>query len=282
MHANIKLQDKATLVILNCAFSWGNMLDKEITNEIAADKHSARGAVRAHKTLLPGASGVHVKEVQAHLSAFYQYHASKTFATPIRGQRLMPATFWMEYMEKFGEAQASTDAAMDTLVAGYPAAVISAKALLIDAYNEADYPPAEEIRRYLKLDVHFLPVPSGDHILNALGTGVAADVDAFVTDVMQVAAEDAKKRLRDAVERMARQLSKKEAKIFDTMPEAIDELVKTLPAIAGLTDDVELRTLIDEVRATLGGYTGDDFRNNEATRTGVGAAAADLIKRMGG
>lgn len=278
----IRVQDHASIVILNCAFSWGNVTDKEITDEVTTDKHAVAKAIRVRKTLLPAAAGVHVQLVQTTLGAFYQYHCSKTYATPIKGQRVLPIPFYMAYEEKFAEAQAAGRRALDALVAGYPAAVGQAKALLGNSFKQDDYPDSSEISRYYTLERRFLPIPAGDHIMSALGASVAADVDSYVGTILTTAAADARKRLREAVARMAESLTKKGGRIYDSMPEAINELAQELPVIAGLTSDDGLQAMIKEVQDSLSGYSGDDFRNSDRVRGGVGKAAMELLRKMGG
>jgi hypothetical protein len=59
---------------------------------------------------------------------------------------------------------------------------------------------------------------------------------------------------------MADRLTTKGAKMYDSMPETINELAEQLPAIAGLVGDPELEVMIREVRETLSGYKAEDFR----------------------
>lgn len=277
MNYNGKIQDKASIVILNAAFSWGTVTDKQITDETNDKKGSVKGSLRVKKTLLPKASGVYVNALQSTIGEFYRWHTSKTYATPTEGQRILPTAFYFEYMQRFGEARATSEAALDALVAGYDASVELAKSLLDDAFKSTDYPPAEEIRQYYKMQVRFLPVPTGDAIMNALGAGVAADVDNYVGDMLKTAAAEAKKRLHEAVERMAKQ---RDGKVFDSTSELITTLANELPEIAGLAGDAELSSLVEEVRLTLSGYDGDTFRKNDALRTEVGLAADAILKKF--
>lgn len=275
----IQIQDKATLVVLNCAFSWGTVTDKQLTDETNTNKKSVKGSLRVKKTLLPKASGVYVNALQTTLGEFYRWHTSKTYATPTEGQRIMPTAFYMDYMQRFGEARATSEAALDALITGYDDSVELAKSLLVDSFKSTDYPPAEEIRQYYKFGVRFLPVPTGDAIMNALGAGVAADVDGYVQEMLKSAAQDAKKRLREALQRVAKQ---KDGKVFDSTSELITSLATELPEIAGLANDAELSRLVDEVRNTLMGYDGDTMRKNDALRSEVGLAAEAILKRMKG
>lgn len=278
----INIRDKAVIVRLNCSFSWGTCLDKQITQEATNANHAVQGSIRARKTLLPQAAGVYVKAVQSTLTSLYQYHESKTYATPTKGERIMPTVFYMDYMQKFAETECTGRTTMDALKDNYPASIEKAKELLGSAFRIEDYPDVSEIDDYYRLSVRFLPVPTGDAVMNALGQGVAADVDAYVQEIMASAAKDAKQRVRDAVARMAEVLLKKEPRIFATMPQAINTLAQELPQIAGLTNDSELASLVQEVKHALAGYDADDFKKSEGLRAAVGQQALDILKRMGG
>jgi hypothetical protein len=278
----VRPQDKLVLVVLSCSFSWGTKTDKEMSEAAVDEAGATTGAVRVRKTLFPAASGKHIKAVQSTLSAFYgNVHMVHTFGIGLKGQRAMPSAFYMKYDEKFGETLALADAALDELEAGYPQAIKDAQVLLGTAFKADDYPPIDEIRNYFTFDRKFLPMPDGNSILNALGAAVAADVNEHVDEMLKIAAGDAKARLKKAVERMATTLTKG-GKIYDTMPEQINELVELLPEIAGITDDKELKKAIEMVKHTLTGYDGGDFRRMaEAEKTSVGKAAMELLRKMG-
>lgn len=280
-HRVARLQDKAVLVRLNCAFSWGTITDKRLTEDVTNEQHSVDGSIRVRKTLLPNESGKRVKAVQAALSEMYGYHIKKTFGIDVEGERMMPSQFYMDYMERFATAERKGNIALNDLVDNFEADVDAAKRLLKGSFNRDDYPDPEEIKQYFILKVKFLPIPTGNAIMNALGESVAAEVDGYADEMMRAVSEDAKTRLRKAVQLMAERLTTKGAKIYDTMPGAINDLAATLPEIAGLSGDPEFSALVQEVKQTLGGYNGDDFRNNEALKTDVGKAAMDLLRRMG-
>lgn len=276
------LHEKAVIVQLNCAFSWGTITDQQITDETNHNKGAVRGAMHVKKKLLPAAAGLHVEQVQSILSKFYQFHSKVTYGTPTRGQRLMPCTQHFKYEEAIAEAQAAGSVALNNLVKGFDAAVVQAKALLGSSFNQDDYPSADEIRRYYVLQHRFLPVPSGDAIMKAMGASVAADVDSYVGHILTSAAADAKDRLREAVLRMQERCSAPKGKIYDSLTGAIDELVEQLPEIAGLTQDKELQKWVNEVRQNLTGFDSKGLRENPQMRTDAARAAADIMKRMGG
>lgn len=274
------LHDKAVIVQLHNSFSWGTITDKVITEETNQVKGSTKGSLHVRKKLLPDAAGKQVAELKTLISTFYQYHISRTASTGTDGDRILPTAFHMDYERTFNQSQAAQEVALDNLEAGYPAAVQQAQVLLDGAFNPADYPPAEEIKSYHKCKHRFLPIPSGNAIFNALGASVAANVDEYVGEIMTAAANDAKKRLREAVERVQVQCSNPKGKIYDSLMGNIDELVATLPAIAGLTGDRELQDWLMEVRGGLQGFDAKAIKNG--ARTEAATAAAAIMKRMGG
>jgi hypothetical protein len=91
MSMQVNVHEKAAIVVLNCAFSWGTVTDKEITDENIKDKGAVAGSLRTRKTLLPQASGAHVDTLRSVCTTFYnRVHLQRTFSTPIKGQRIMP------------------------------------------------------------------------------------------------------------------------------------------------------------------------------------------------
>lgn len=279
MSYNPQLHDKAVIVQLHNSFSWGTITDKIITEETNQAKGSVKGAMHVRKKLLPAAAGKEVAELKTLIYTFYQYHISRTASTGTDGDRIIPTAFHFDYERTFNESAAAQLVALDNLEAGYPAAVQQAQVLLDGGFNPADYPPVEEIRSYYKCKHRFLPIPSGNAIFNALGASVAANVDSYVGEIMTAAASDAKKRLREAVGRVQVQCSNPKGKIYDSLMGNIDELVATLPEIAGLAGDQELQEWLKEVRGNLQGYDATAIKNG--ARTEAAAAAAAIMKRMG-
>lgn len=278
---NINIHDAVVIAQLNCAFSWGTITDKKITEEVNADKGSTRGSVRARKTLLPAAAGTAVALVQEACSKFYTYHTSRTLATGVKGQRLLPTAFYLDYMTEFGAAEAEVDSAMSALESAYPEAIKEAQVLLGAAFDPADYPPVQELREYLAFRVRFLPMPQGNAIMNALGAAAAADVDSYVQDAVKLATDEAADRLRTCVKNMAERLSNPKAIFRDTLTSNLDDVVKLLPTL-NIGNDPMLAEMVERARDTLSGHNPEQLRKNTADRLRVASAANDILKRMGG
>jgi len=276
------IQDQATIVQLSCSFNWGTITDKIITDEVNHDKHTMTKALRVRKTLLPAEAGVYVQALQTTLGGFYNgYHMSHTWATPTKGQRILPVVFYPEWMKGYGETCSRAKEKLTDLKDNYKSAIEKAKVLLGSGFNIDDYPPVDEIDQYLSLGVRWLPIPKGDHVASALGAGVASSVDQYVNEMQVIATDEAKQRLRKAVARMAERLQAK-GKLYETVFTDIDELAQTLPVLVGITGDSELQTMVDEVRDTLSGYSAEDLRKNAKARASIGARADDILRRMGG
>jgi hypothetical protein len=228
---------------------------------------------------MPEASGARVKKLQTALNEFYTWHVQNTLSTPTKGRRLLPAAFHFLYMEKFADARAAAEDALDDLVGNFAADMQAAQMLLGAAFKPDDYPQPEAIRDYYNMDVKFFPLPTGDRIMNLLGAEVAADVDAYVESMAKAAVADAKAKLRDVVERMAERLAKPDNIFRNTLTENMNDILTVLPMM-NLTDDEEFDGIITHAKQTLQGWDPDQLRTNPAVRSQVAKAAADILKRL--
>lgn len=272
------LHERVVAVQLSCSFSWGQVLDQAISDEVNYTKHS-RSALKVRKTLMPEASGVRVDKLRSVLNDFYTWHKDNTLSTPTKGQRLLPVAFHFIYMEKFGDAKQRADDAFDDLVAHYADDVDEACKLLKDAFKAEDYPVASEIKRYYNMSVQLLPVPQGNALLNVLGKEVANDVDQYVETMAQVAIDNAKAKLKGAVSKMVDRLATPDAIFRDTLTSNMDDLLGVLPMM-NVTDDPEFAQLIKDAKETLQGWAPDQLRKNPQIRSQVANAAMDILKRM--
>lgn len=278
-HTPATLHNHVVEVQLTCSFSWGTVTDTIISGEVNTAKNS-KGALRVRKTLLPEASGVRVKALQTVLGDFYTWHTQNTMSTPTKGRRLLPVPFYMLYMEeKFANAKAAADEALEDLVAHFDADVQLARNELQGAFNADDYPSAEEIKRYYNMDVKFFELPTSDRLLRLLGEKAAADNDAYVRQMAQVATEDAKAKLRKVVECMNERLAKPDNIFRDTLTENMDDMLSVLPMM-NLTNDPAFDAIITDAKQTLQGWDPNQLRKNPVVRSQVAKAAADILSRL--
>lgn len=277
-----QLHETGMLVTLNCSFSWGSITDKQITQETNDLKGSIAGSCRTRKTLLPAASGVHVKLVQSTLNLFKGYHDQRTFSIGIEGTRVLLTPYYMEYEEKFGETAKASSDALQILKDNFPQSVREARNLLGSAFNQDDYPDVEDIDRYYKFKHKYMGLPDTNKIMQTMGTSIAAQVNKSMEEMLEAMAKDAKMRLMKAVERVQEQCSNPKGKIYDSLTGSIGDLITSIPEIAGLTADPALDLLLKEVRSNLGGIKAEDIRESQGARSEAALAAAAIIKRMGG
>jgi hypothetical protein len=276
--APVTLHDHVVEVQLTCSFSWGTVTDVAISDEVNTSKNSKR-SLRVRKTLMPEASGNRVKKLNTALYEFYKWHTDNTLSTPTKGRRLLPVPFYMLYMEKFAEAKAAAEDALEDLIGNYDADVQLAANELQGAFKPDDYPPADEIKRYYNMDVKFFSLPTSDRLLRLLGEKVAADNDAYVQSMAKVATEDAKAKLKEVVERMAERLSNPDNVFRNTLTQNMDDMLGILP-LMNLTGDAEFTSILKDAKETLQGWDPDQLRKNVAVRSQVAKAASDILKRL--
>lgn len=275
----IDIQTKLMTVRLGCSFSFGRVTDKTITNEVNHDKGT--DALVTKKALFPKESGKHLRLLQSTLNEFYAYHKKVTMEGVNEGERLLPVVFYLDYEQEFGAYQVLVDEAFAEVVAHWDEDIKLAEPLLNEAFNLNDYPPKEDLRRYLNFHKRYLPLPTAGPLLDAVGSCIQADVDGFMKQAMESALADVNSRMKAGLQRMVDQLSNPKGKVFDSLTENLAELIAFIPSF-NVTEDHSLNLLVDEVKTRLLCVGPDDLRKNQDVRKATADAAFDILRRMGG
>lgn len=274
----VNIAEKLMACRLSCSYSFGRVTDRQITRETNQMKQTHSLLVR--KELLPGPSGAELKALQATLAQFYQYYKKITMTSVSDGERLLPVVFYLDFMTEFGVYDALVNDKFDAFYNAYPQAVQTAQPLLGAAYNAADYPKQEELRRTLNFRVLTLPLPDAGTLLNAVGESVQADVDAFLGEAMQAAFADVNQRIRDKLQGINDVLSNPKGRIHDSLIDGLMELVAFIPEF-NVTGDDSLALLAEEIKARILTQSVSTLREDKAVRLDVAAQAAEILRRMG-
>lgn len=273
----VAIHEKLMVVRLNCSFSWGNTTDSLITAEVNAQKQTH--ALKVKKELLPGSSGIHLRELQATLSKFYGYHKKVTMSSLNEGERLLPVAFYLDYMQEFGVYQQLVQERYQEFKDNYAASVTAAQGLLGPAWNAADYPDPAALDRVLRFRVTTLPLPVADTLLKAVGDSIQEDVNTYLQDAMQQGYADVTSRIRDALERMVKQLGNPKGRIFDSMTEGLMELVSFIPEF-NVTSDDSLSLLAEEIKSRLLLHSTEILRSDPVIRGTIAGEARDILEKM--
>jgi len=264
-------------VRLSCSYSFGRVTDKSLTNTVNSENNTQALVVK--KELLPGNSGKKLKELQAILAKFYQYHIKVTLSSQNDGERLLPILFYLDYMNEYAVHQAKVNDAFKEFKNDYQRACVEAAQQLNGAYKASDYPDVSSLHQLLNFRACPVPLTKMDPVFESLGETVAANVELYTQDAIKASIADLNGRMQEALERMVRQLSDPKKKIYDSLTENLAELIGLAPSL-NVTEDEKTNTLIKDIREKLLRVGPEDLRNNPEVRKDTAAAADEILRRM--
>lgn len=270
---NSSLQDSAMLVALNISTWSARKFDRVATHEVDR-QHGANGAGRFNKLLIDKAALEPIEQIEG---AARQHHYSMTLPWGNQGERILPATLFMDYSHHMGNFKREFHARVRTFVTDYPDLMQQARSRLGTLYDPSDYPPAGEIAKRFGFETPVTPIPSADDFRVKLNDeyveAIKADVRERQAQQQLEAVKHVYGRVREVVGRIRETCSKEKPRIFDSMIENAKQLVDILPAL-NLTSDPELNRLASEMKALC--VHPDALRSSPSKRQDL-AAAADRI-----
>lgn len=156
----MSLTHKAMLVRLSIGKWYNRVLDKRITDEVAAKYSLSNSEDKYVKTLISSAA---LRGVEAAIGEIRKYHYEHTLPWAQDSVRILPSAKYMEYVAKLAQLESQFKLAVDAFVAKYPDWVAAARADKKALFDASQYPDQASIGSLFRLDIAFLPFPdAGD------------------------------------------------------------------------------------------------------------------------
>lgn len=284
---NASIRDTAMLVRF-AASKWSataNDKEAELMTRQAAGATRAIGKVV--KNLLSGCD----TEYKALTSAvdgarLYHYHTTLAWVPDDsrvkRGPRLLPNTFFFEYVQGMNTRKTAMTKLLDDFLAVYVARVDEAKLNLGTLANTTEYPEPDAIRGLFSINFEFTPVPEGadfrglsQDMLTVLGNKVDERVNSLVTGAM----DEACGRLRDHLVHIAERLSDADKRFHVTM---VDNAVETVRLLKGfnITNNPKFEEIRADFEKIITNVSVKELRGNPAIRSSVADDAQMLLSRL--
>lgn len=265
------ITDYAMLASLNIRQWTARRLDRSVTAEV--DKaHGAKDGGRYNKLLIDKAA---LDPIDQLVGAARQHHYKVTLSWGDNGERLLPASLFMEYSDAMQQFNTEFDKRVQTLVAEYPGHIQAARTRLGTMYDATEYPT--NIRDRFEFNVDFSPVATANDFRVKLSEGHIESIKSDITRRIEARQNEAVKevfdRARKIVAKIHEQTSDTDRKIYDSSIENAREFVAILPAL-NLTGDPVLTQIEADMRDLL--VPAEDLRKNKRVRADV-ARAADKI-----
>lgn len=242
----MSLQDKAMLVTLSVSCWTARKQDKKVSAEVEAS-HNARDAGRYNKLLIDKA---HLDPLTSYAGQIRNYHYKMTMPWMDNGARLLPSKLFAEYSKEIRRMKQEYASLVSALVQKYPTLVQEARQRLGTMYEPDDYPDSSELYGKFDVETDIMPVPDGADFRVAVGDTERERIQREISDRVakrqKAAADSAWVRVREAVGRVVTCLSAPKARIFDSLTENLEDLVRVLPGL-NINEDPDMDRVCERI-----------------------------------
>jgi hypothetical protein len=199
----------------------------------------------------------------------------------------LPSTLFFDYKAKLTEYEKMFSDKVTEFLAEYDVLVSKAAFQLGDLFNREDYPVVEKIQSKFGLHYTFSPVPeAGDFRVDIGEAGMSELKDRYdeaFRHRIESSMKDVWERLHDALSKMSERFDYDGSgtkKIFrDSLIDNARELVGLLKHL-NITGDMQMEAMRKKLEARLGGFTAEDFREDDALRTNTKSALDEMLKKF--
>lgn len=276
------LTDKAMIVRLNVSQWTTNVFDRPLTNKTARDNHIDVTRVKASKSLVAKES---IEKISKVSGALRNYHYKVTLPWDDSNGRLLPCDLFMDYQKEIDSFRAQFDAAVDEFLSAYPRHVQDARAALNGAFDPAQYPTVDRLRRKYRIETAIEPIPLSSDFRVTLNSTEFDRVKRELTDAMQSrqaqAMADLYGRLYDVVNKFAEKMRDPKAIFRDSLIENVAELAQLLPAL-NIVNDPHLEALRKDVVQKIASIEPDNMRKDADARQAAAETADSILSKLSG
>lgn len=260
--------DQAVLVSLNVSIWTANKLDREVSKEVADQKHLKNDQMaRVWKSLLPKNeffSAIHGLAAKAR-----KFHYANTFSWKQEGCRLLPTKNYIPYMDFMRQTKKEYLKAVETFLVEYDQLRESAKDALNSIYKDSDYPLASTLAAKFSFDTVVMPVPSGKMFTAEVDAEeterVRRDIENSVQEAFRAANRDLWDRLFATVSKVQEQLASPKGARESSLTSLRDML--SLLDRLNVSGDERLERLRKQAEDRLTKMSLKEFKSDEGKRT---------------
>lgn len=202
------------------------------------------------------------------------------------GIHLCPLALLEQMEAKLREFAAAREALVQAFLSAYPVLCQEAAQRLRSLYNPSDYPPADYVAQQFTFAWQYISFGVPDQ-LRAISTKIWQDEREKAAQVMAEAGREIQQVLRAAMAELVKHMRDRlkdgpDGKPLRFKESTVSNLVEFLGTFdfRNVTDDVELKALVDRAREVLAGISADDLRTTADLRGKVQQGMADLAAEL--
>jgi len=283
-NTNITIASSAVLVDLSISCWTGRKMDKKVSAEIDADKHTQVRAGNYHKALLAGAS--ELEDIGKYAAGIRNWNTIQTLPWSDSGTRLIPTARLFDYQQELGVRENGFRSLVDKFLSSYSVLVQAAQFRLGALFNADEYPDVDVIEAKFGFRYVFSPVPDAGDFRVDIGneglTELRAQYEQNQNRYIEQAMQDVWARVRDVTERFSKQLrveGEDKGKLYQSTLDNALELCEMLRSM-NITNDPELEKIRKELYMTLNGVELKELKKDDSARAGVKAELDDLLSKF--
>lgn len=202
------------------------------------------------------------------------------------GIHLCPVALLEEMERNLRAFTTSREELVQQFLTVYPSLCQEAAKRLRSLYNPADYPPLENVAQQFTFTWQYISFGVPDQ-LREISTKIWQDEREKAAQVMAEAGREIQQVLRTAMAELVKHMRDRlkdgpDGKPLRFKETTVSNLVDFLGTFdfRNVTDDAELKALVDKARELLGDVSADDLRTTAAVRAKVQQGMADLAAEL--
>lgn len=255
--------------------------DKAVSEEIASAKGATPDAGRYVKNLVDRTA---LKNVRAAMHELREHHHRMTRPWDDDGRRLVPLALLPSYEADMGRLTEAFQACVDAFIAEYPGLRDYAAMTLGEMFDPGDYPTEAEIADRFGVELHFEPMPKGDHA----PPGYEDRVEKAVKARMKESHDELFNRVVNSLTELNRKLiahdqrieaDDKRGRFRLSVLDDLEGLVEILPSL-NIENDPFLNGVHERLVAELKNVTAMGLRDDDGQRKLLIAGVDDLLTQM--
>lgn len=280
------IDSAAVLSELNISVWVGRKLDKKVSEEVDAAKHTKTRAGAYHKRLMADVDSL--QAIERHAGETRNYHYRMTLPWSDAGPRLLPSSLMMEYIDTMKVRRGEFEQLVQRFLDGYDTQISAMAFKLGNLFDRSEYPSKEQIARKFRMEYVLSPVPSAGDFRLDIGNEAAQELrreyEAAMQERINGAMDSLYEEMRDQLAHAVERLGDTDGKpnVFrDSLVENFNKMLNRL-ATLNLVGDAKLDEYRKELASITVGVTPQDLRTNREVRTEVRTRMEDILGRLGG
>ena len=276
------IANSAVLVKLNISVWGATKRNKQLEQEIAASKNADPKATRAYDELMVGSSGH--KDIQKYAGNSRLWHSAMTLPWDDKGWRLCPTSLFIDYKQQHNWKRQEFERQVNQFRDKYAVYREVAREYRGDIFNEADYPPVEEVIGKYAWNFAVAPVPSGGHLCIDLPEQEMQELRSACDDEVerrvQEAVKESERRLRKQLDHISEKCAgadDDDKRWHDTFVSNPLELCRMLKHM-NVTKDPKLEEARKKLEEIMEGKTKEMFKDKPEVREEVKKEVDEIIK----